>query len=305
MSLLRALRSLSALPSIRAGAVACIVAVLSPSSAFAQSAADKATARSLATEGIKLFRDGKYGDALDKLQRAESLYDAPVHLLYIARAQVKLDKLVDGVETYRKLVRVRLEAGAPPAFKEAIDSGRQELEELEPKVPSVRIEVDPPNLDKLELKMDGESVPAAAVGIDRPANPGTHTVQAWAPGYATGETKVDLKLGEKKPVRIKLQPGQSPPLSGEAQPAPGPGPAPGPAPVPGPQPGPDTGAMPPPGGEQKPPGKIGFFAGLRIGGAVPGGTVFSLTDPATQQNNDLAMSEVFQPGGGGEIRAGV
>jgi hypothetical protein len=236
-----------------------------------------------------------------------------VHLLYIARAQVKLEKLVDGVETYRKLVRVRLEPGAPPAFKEAIESGKQELDEVEPKVPAVRIEVDPPNLDKLELRMDGEAVPAAAVGIERPANPGAHTVQAWAPGYATGEAKIDLKLGEKKPVRIRLQPGQSPPLN-EAAPSAPTAPAPGPAPVMGPQPpGPDAGGNPPPQtGPQTPPGKIGFLAGLRIGGMVPGGTVYSVSDPAAQDQralaadgSDITMTDLFQPGGGGEIRAGI
>ena len=36
--------------------------------------------------------EGKYADALDRLRRAQALYDAPVHLLYIARAQDKADK---------------------------------------------------------------------------------------------------------------------------------------------------------------------------------------------------------------------
>ena len=67
--------------------------------ASAQSAADKATARQLAVHGIKLYGDGKYSEALDKLQRAQTLYDAPVHLLYIARCQHKLGMLVESAES--------------------------------------------------------------------------------------------------------------------------------------------------------------------------------------------------------------
>src|SRR5688572_3828355 len=96
----------------------CATIGLAPAPAFAQSAADKATACTLATEGIKLFRANKFAEALDKLQRAQALYDAPVHLLYIARSQVKLDKLVDGSETYRRLIRFPLETNPPPAFKD-------------------------------------------------------------------------------------------------------------------------------------------------------------------------------------------
>ena len=67
--------------------VACLL--VAPA-AFAQSAADKATARQLASEGIELYQKGSYAEALDKLERAEALFDAPVHLLYIARTQAKL-----------------------------------------------------------------------------------------------------------------------------------------------------------------------------------------------------------------------
>jgi hypothetical protein len=286
----------------------CAALALSPAPAFAQSAADKATARTLATEGIKLFRANKFAEALDKLQRAQSLYDAPVHLLYIARSQVKLDKLVDGSESYRRLVRFPLEPNPPPAFKEAIESGKQELEELEPKVPTIRIEVEPANLQKLELRMDGEAVPAAVVGIDRPANPGAHTVQAWAPGYDTAEAKIDLKIGEKKPVKLVLKPGTSgpPPVIGGPPPGtqvgPAPAPAPGPMPPgPGPMPpGPDQGQQPPPTEPQKPPSKFGFMAGLRLGGAIPGGVAF-----ANAAGDDVDMSKAFQGGGGGEVHGGL
>ncbi len=81
--------------------------------AAAENAADKATARKLATDGIELYQAGKYPEALDRLERAEALFDAPVHLLYIARTQSALNVRVEAAETYRKLVRVKLDAARP------------------------------------------------------------------------------------------------------------------------------------------------------------------------------------------------
>jgi hypothetical protein len=289
-----------ALRCIAAVGVAAAGVSLGPPNALAQSAADKATARALATEGIKLFRDGKFAESLDKMQRAQTMYDAPVHLLYIARCQVKLDKLVEGAESYRRLVRMPLDANAPPAFKEAIDSGNKELAEVEPKVPALRVDIEPANADKLEIRIDGEVMPVAAIGIDRPANPGWHTVQAWAPGYAASESKIELKAGEKKPLKLVLQPGAGPPPPGFTAPPPG-------QPVPG-QPGMVGGPPPPPGADggmigappAEPASKVGFMVGLRLGGAIPGGSAF--TGPG---GDDVKMTDLFQAGGGGEIHGGV
>lgn len=266
---------------------AVVLASVAP--ALAQSAADKATARQLATEGIKLYRAGKYADALDKLQRAEALYDAPVHLLYIARSQVQLGKLVEGAETYRKLARVQLEAGAPPAFKEAQDAGGPELQKLEPRIPALKLDVQPADARDLQISIDGESVPSAVLGVDRPANPGSHTIKVSATGYEPVEKTVTLAESEKKPVEIKLAAS-----AGGATPVPVAAPAAGPAPAP-------TGSAPPPSNEP-PPSKasIGFMLGLRLGAAIPGGSV--ATDVA---NNDIPVSDYAKAGGGAELHGGI
>src|SRR5512147_167297 len=114
-----------------------------PRSGAAQTAADKATARQLATQGIQSYQQGKNAEALELLQKAEQLYDAPVHLIYIARAQAALGKLVEASETYRRLIRLDLPAGAPQAFKDAVADAQKELPQLEPRIPSLRIDVVP------------------------------------------------------------------------------------------------------------------------------------------------------------------
>src|SRR3954447_22964999 len=113
-------------------------ALLTAVPTFAETAADKATAREVATEGLGLYKEEKYAEALDRLKRAQALYDAPVHLLYIARSQDKLGQLVESVETYRQLDRYQLPQGAPEAWVTAVEEGRKELSRIEPRVPKVR-----------------------------------------------------------------------------------------------------------------------------------------------------------------------
>jgi len=266
--------------------------LFAPSPVRAQSAADRATARSLATAGIKLYRAGNYKDALDKLTRAEALYDAPIHLLYIARCQVKLGKVVEGAETYRKLGRVQLSSNAPQAFKSAQDSGAKELSALEPKIPALRVEVQPPDVNDMDVVIDGEHLPSAIVGIDRPADPGKHTIRVTAPGFKPAETTVELKLGEKKPVKLALEPG----TAGGAAPA---GSSPSGAGGTAEGGGHEKGNAPPPPTGKKP-ALIGFMAGVRGGATFFTGS--ALKDAA---GNKLKMSHFAGVGGGAELHGGV
>ena len=176
------------------------------SAAWGQSAADKATARQLATQGIQFYQQGKHAEALDLLQRAEQLYDAPVHLIYIARTQSALSKLVEASETYRRLVRTDLPAGAPPAFKDAVADAQKELQQLEPKIPSLRIDVSPADIKGLQLKLDGEVVSSVVIGINRPTNPGKHTVEAAAANFDTATANVELSPAGKQTVTLQMRP---------------------------------------------------------------------------------------------------
>lgn len=131
----------------------------------AQSDGDKAAARRLAQDAIVAYRAERYEEALDKAQRAQALYDAPVHLLYMARALVKLGRLVEAAETYRTLGRLQLPANAPAPFREAIETAPVELAAFEAKIPLLRIEVSPAGAPGLELWLDGQPVSSALLGL--------------------------------------------------------------------------------------------------------------------------------------------
>lgn len=254
------------------------VSMTMSAAALGQSAADKATARQLATQGIQYYQQGKHAEALDLLQRAEQLYDAPVHLIYIARAQAALGKLVEASETYRRLIRTDLPAGAPQPFKDAVSDAQKELQQLEPKVPSLRIDVAPADAKGLQLKVDGDVISSVVIGINRPTNPGKHSVEAAAPNFDTATASVDLAVGGKQTVALQMQPRPG---------APGPVPAPvtggptsgttpatvetggGSTPAAGPSPQPAP-VVPASGPFDKPPHIV---LGVRLLAAVPGGKI--------------------------------
>ncbi|MCC6213878.1 MAG: PEGA domain-containing protein [Polyangiaceae bacterium] len=277
--------------------VTCIVAAaasaLAPRPALAQSAADKAAARKLATDGIERFNERKFPEALEKLERAQALFDAPVHLLYIARCQVELGKLVEGAETYRQLARVRLPPGASQAFEDAVAAAGPELKAVEPRVPAVTVVVAPAKTEGVALRIDGAAVSAAAIGVERPINPGRHVVEASAPGHRSARAEVELRAGQKQRVELKLVP--------EARAG---GPAPGQAGATGAAKGGAGGARP----TAEESGPVGFMLGLRLGGSVPFGDIAKSSvsaQPGAGGTEALFMSDYFQPGGGGELRGGV
>ena len=111
--------------------IAFTACCLAPSVVHAQSAEDKAAARTLGTEGIKLANAGDCAGAVDKLARAEALYHAPTILGRLGECQVALGKLVEGTENLNRVIREPLPANAPPAYAQARDRAQGVLDALD------------------------------------------------------------------------------------------------------------------------------------------------------------------------------
>ncbi len=172
--------------------------------AFAQSDEDKAAARVLATQGAEALGAGKYGEALDLVSRAEQMFHAPTHLLLIARSQAGVGRLVAAKESYLKLTREDLPAGAPPAFKRAQQEGKDEMAALEANIASLRIAVEGGGQQKFTVKMDDQPVSPALLGVYRPVDPGKHDVIVYPVGQGPVKGSIVLKNGEKKDLKLTI-----------------------------------------------------------------------------------------------------
>lgn len=183
----------------------CALALSLTAPAAASDAESKAAARELAQEGITLARGGKCGDALPKLERAEKLFHAPTILVWIGECQIQLGELVVGTETLNRVVREQLAADAPQAFKDAQTHAQTLLDQTQPRIARLTIEVGPERPADLKVTVSGKDVPDAMLGVARPTNPGSVEIVATAPGYRESRLSLELGEGERTTQSITLE----------------------------------------------------------------------------------------------------
>jgi len=169
--------------------------LLSSSMAFAQSAADIATARDLFREGMELRTAGHLSEALSKLKAAHELYETPPSALELARTQIDLGRLAEGYETLLSIERI-------PTAKDSERSkqARVEAKDLEAKtktrIPTLRIDV----RGSASVTLDGAVVSPALFGIARKIDPGKHVV-----GCDAKRTEVDVPEGQQVTLPCESQ----------------------------------------------------------------------------------------------------
>jgi hypothetical protein len=179
-----------------------------PGLAFAQddkSATETAAARSLAIEGLKLAQAGNCSEAIDKLERSEKLRHSPIVLGKLGECLVNLGKLVEGTEALRRMLREPLPPDPTPALQQAYERAQAALDSAKPRLAGLTINVKAPSDAKVSVTVDGEPVPAAVVGVELPADPGEHVIEATAPGYLKASTRARMSPGEKSSVSLELE----------------------------------------------------------------------------------------------------
>jgi hypothetical protein len=170
-----------------------------------QSAADVTMARQLGNEGLSLASEGNCAAAVDLLSRSESMHHAPTTLAVLGECHITLGKLVEGAEELTRVVRENIDPLAPAAFRTAQDGARVRLEETRPRVPKLRLVVHGASADSaLTVRLDGEVIPAASLGLERPVDPGPHRVQVTARGYQPATGELTSREGGSQELTLEL-----------------------------------------------------------------------------------------------------
>ncbi len=182
-----------------------ILLILAPTSAFAQTDMERAAAREAADSGRAQFDAGRYAEAIDSFSRAQQLVPAPPHLLYLARAQAKIGKLVEARENYLKITRETLPPKSPKAFVEAQSSAEREIEQVEARMPSVTIAVQGAPTKDVSVLMDGATLSSAMVGIPLPVDPGQHVFEAQGVSARSAPVSLTIAEGSKETVMLTLR----------------------------------------------------------------------------------------------------
>jgi hypothetical protein len=180
-----------------------VLSVATPSRADDQ-AENTAAARTLGIQGVQLADAGKCPEAIEKLQRAESLHHAPTILGRLGECQVAVGQLVEGTENLNSVVREPLAANAPQVYRDAQSRAQKVLATATPKIAHLTISVAPPDA-KPTVTVNGKPIPAALIGAERPTNPGTVEVSATADGYKAAGTSVTLAEGGHQELTLTLE----------------------------------------------------------------------------------------------------
>ena len=189
------------------------LAASTPSLASAQSATDPAAAEALFKQARQLMAEGKYAEACPKLAESQRLDPGTGTLLNLATCYEKNGQIASAWATYKSAATAAQNANELERAKLA----RTRAAALEAKLPTLTIVV-PSTADRPDLTVtrDGEPVGRPAWGTPIPVDPGTHAVQASAPGRKAwqGQAQVDA-AGAKASIEVPaLEPDVSAPAPG-------------------------------------------------------------------------------------------
>ena len=182
---------------------ALVVSVAAPSRADGQ-AENTAAARSLGIQGVQLADAGKCPEAIEKLQRAETLHHAPTILGRLGECQVNVGLIVEGTENLNSVVREQLAPNAPKVFHDAQDRAQKVLTTATAKIAHLTVNVAPPDA-KATVSVNNQAIPSALIGAERPTNPGTVQVNATADGFKPAAQTVILSEGGNQEITLTLE----------------------------------------------------------------------------------------------------
>ena len=165
--------------------------------------ADRATARALALEGHTALKNKDYATAADRFGRADSLVHAPTLVVDWARSLQGLGRYVEAHEKYELVLREGVDSSSPKSWARALEDAKKEVQALKPRLGWVTVILVEPST--ASVRIDGDLVPPAAVGVKRAADPGFPEVTVSAVGYEPFKQVVTVGPGEEKTLEVRLR----------------------------------------------------------------------------------------------------
>jgi hypothetical protein len=166
-----------------------------------EDAATRAAARKLAEDGVAALQNGDATTATQKLEKAHQMLKAPSVALWSARALMKSGQLVEAAERLREVGRLQV-TGDAAVQEQAKRDAEKELGELGPRIPSLVVSVVGGDAST-SVTLDGNVLPTALLGEDRPVNPGPHRLVARR-GAQEASREITLAEGEHQAVELVL-----------------------------------------------------------------------------------------------------
>lgn len=185
-----------------------IILVSAPIASAQPTESERETARSLMDEGDRLMAASDFPGALKRYQAAHQIMGVPTTGIEVARTQEKLGLLVEARAIALEVAHSPAAPKEPPVFGEARSQAAELAQQLEGRVPSVVIAVQPPGISPLSAKLDAIRLPEATLGLPVKVNPGEHTLEVTAEGYLPEAVTFTVAEREQRDLVVTLTPGQ-------------------------------------------------------------------------------------------------
>ncbi len=182
--------------------------------------AELAAARSLFEQARDLEKEGRWAEALEKLEAVGKVRMTPQVRFHIALCHMRLGRLVAARNGFTQARREARRHDAQQVIRESNDH----IESLEARIPSLRIQLEAPPA-AWSVSIDGDRIERGLLQVPIPLDPGDHRVTVVADGYEDFERSVTLDEGVTQTLTVSLRPRRSEP-GREAQPVSTPAPTP-------------------------------------------------------------------------------
>jgi hypothetical protein len=151
------------------------------------SGAEVTLAETLYREGRKLMADQRYAEACAKFAESHRLDPATGTLLNLATCHEAQGKLASSWLAFSEALR----AARREQREDRVRYAEERIAQLEPRLSHLTIAVTrAPALEGMVVRVDGFLIGPAAYGVAAPIDPGTHRVEASAPGHETWSAEV-------------------------------------------------------------------------------------------------------------------
>ena len=190
---------------LRASAFVSTLILAGMSSAQEIDADTRDWARRLGYRGVEAYQRGDYGTAAEKLEKAFKILAAPSLGLWSARTFEKLGWLVEAAERYRAVVKLKPIGGEEEVQRQALQDAALELATIVPRVPILTLVIEGAPSTSIEVELDNNAYPPAAVTAGLPVNPGNHRLVARRANHVVEET-LTLRESERRQIHSSFQP---------------------------------------------------------------------------------------------------
>jgi hypothetical protein len=179
-----------------------VVVLLSTPSWADDDVGPEPAALELFRQGRELIKQGDWDQGCLKLELSMKRYAAPSTLMNIAACRSHEGRVATAWALYRRALVLNRTTDGEERRRELDDVGRAAIEELEPRLPRLRVSVSP-EAQNARVTEGGRELP---IGTAVPLDPGDYDVTASAPGFLQATRRVSLSEGKTTEIALELRP---------------------------------------------------------------------------------------------------